>query len=246
LELPVIIKAFTIASSIQDMKNKKQMASTLRLMEERSLVEGLELLASLRRGSIQTLTTNFDQEMLLAEYEHLGCLEKRQIHEAFEAADTDKSGSIDASELLGLMASAGIALGKEDALTWFDALGRSALSLEDFKAMSTAIKLWRSRPLSMEDLQQFFTDLDIDGDGRLSAEELLKGFQQAGASMTLDKCQALVEAAGHHAGLDDYKALSVDELESWLKHLSRRLDAPLLEHAHKGHHGHRKSGHAHH
>jgi len=239
-ELPVIIRTFTIASSIEEMKNKKQVSATLRLMEQRSLAEGLELLASLRRGNVQTLTADFDQTKLLAEYEHLDRLEKRQINEVFEAADTDTSGNIDASELLDLMAGAGIALSKDDAKTWFEALGRTALSLEDFRAVSIAIKLWRTRPLSMEDLQQFFTDLDTDGDGRLSAEELLKGFEQAGASMTLPKCEALVESAAHHAGAEDHKALSLHELESWLRHLSRRLDAPLLKDDHK------KSHHVHH
>lgn len=243
VELPVIIKSFTVASSIEDMKNKKQVAVTLRLMEQHSLAEGLGLLASLRRGKIQTLTTDFDQKMLLAEYEHFGRLEKRQINEAFEAADTDKNGSIDASELLNLMATVGISLSKEDAKSWFEALGRSALSLEDFRAVSTAIKRWRTQPLSMENLEQFFTDLDTDGDGRLSAEEFLKGFEHAGAHMTLGKCQALVEAAAHHAGAEDHQALSLHELESWLKHLARRIDEPLFKHEH---HEHQKSGHIHH
>merc|ERR1719362_581527 len=243
VELPAIIKTFTVSSSIEDMKNKRQVTATLRLMEQRSLAEGLELLASLRRGCIQAINADFNKEQLLNEYEHLGRLEQRQINEAFEAADKDKSGSIDASELLETMASVGITLSKEDAQTWFEALGRSSLSLEDFKAVSIAIKRWRTQPLTMEDLQQFFSDLDVDGDGRLSAEELLKGFEQAGASMTLSKCEALVEAAAHHSGAEDHKALGLHDLEGWLKHLSRRLDAPLLKHSHKTHH---HAHHAHH
>ncbi|VDL98735.1 unnamed protein product [Schistocephalus solidus] len=90
--------------------------------------------------------------------------------------DRDNSGTVSADELYASLVTAFPDLTKEDVqegVKEFDKDGSGDLNLSELEGKSASSQLNRSPDCSAQEVEIFFRQLDVDGNNKISAEDLL-------------------------------------------------------------------------
>eukprot|EP01088_Endostelium_zonatum_P004444 TRINITY_DN15695_c0_g1_i1.p1 TRINITY_DN15695_c0_g1~~TRINITY_DN15695_c0_g1_i1.p1 ORF type:complete len:150 (-),score=44.69 TRINITY_DN15695_c0_g1_i1:98-547(-) len=96
------------------------------------------------------------------------------LREMIQEVDTDKSGNIDFTEFLGMMArKMQDSEGEEeirDAFKVFDKEGNGSISAAELRHVLTHL----GEKLSEEEVDELIREADVDGDGQINYEEFIK------------------------------------------------------------------------
>jgi len=103
-----------------------------------------------------------------------------RYRKAFDAVDTDKSGSISSAELANVLKELGIQLKDEEVaevMKMMDKDGSGSIEWEEFLA---AIKAYPRRKLTVGRLRRAFKKIDTDGSGTLGLDEIKELIKKLG------------------------------------------------------------------
>ena len=119
--------------------------------------------------------------------------QQEEIRDVFAVIDTNKNDSIDVSELgkglraLGLNPSNAEV---NDFMHQYDKDNNSVLTLEEFAELY--IKIKEESKTTQEEIEEQFKKLDVNGDGKIDAEELKKVLMHGDEKLTDEEIQEII------------------------------------------------------
>ncbi|GMI94089.1 centrin2, CALMODULIN20, CENTRIN 1 [Hibiscus trionum] len=120
---------------------------------------------------------------------------RQEIKEAFELFDTDGSGTIDAKELNVAMRALGFEMTEEQInqmIADVDKDGSGAIDFDEFVHMMTAKIGERD---TKEELMKAFRIIDLDNNGKISAEDVKRIAKELGEHFSDKDIQDMIEEA---------------------------------------------------
>ncbi|MED6136156.1 hypothetical protein PIB30_053441 [Stylosanthes scabra] len=117
-----------------------------------------------------------------------------ELSQAFRLIDRDGDGIVSRQELEAVLTRLAALRAEEVAamLREVDAEGRGCISVEEL--VSRVGSVGDAPTMEKDELREAFEVFDNDGDGRISAEELLRVFQAIGDERcTLEECRRMIE-----------------------------------------------------
>ena len=202
-----LLKDFTIATNVEFMKKPKIVEKVSRDIRIKKSLRAIKVLRSLQSRKFQNAdtqidsidTTNMDQSKVK---------ELMELKRTFSVFDLDNSGSVDLSELGGLMQALGIGLDNEEkanVMKEFDVSGDGNISFEEF---FTFMNRRNSKIDADEVIRDVFEMIDQDGSGTVSKLEFQSTLEKLGTGLKAREIEDLlreIDTGGDgHISLDEF------------------------------------------
>merc|ERR1711907_548974 len=165
-----LLKDFTITTNVEFMKKPKIVEKVSRDIRITKSLRAIKVLRSLQSRKYQNTDMQLDS-IDTTKMDQSKVKELMEIKRTFSVFDLDNSGSVDLSELGGLMQALGIGLDieeKENVMKEFDVSGDGNISFEEF---FTFMNRRNNKIDADEVIRDVFEMIDQDGSGTVSKLE---------------------------------------------------------------------------
>eukprot|EP00397_Hematodinium_sp_SG-2012_P002552 GEMP01002559.1.p1 GENE.GEMP01002559.1~~GEMP01002559.1.p1 ORF type:complete len:858 (+),score=180.68 GEMP01002559.1:128-2701(+) len=225
--LPRVISIFCMLLSIEFEKDKEAIKDVIFKVKHERLQEALEVLKLVKlRGRAQKLGGSHISaaEFKKAQQKFKTMPKEKQEHykNIFRTFDVDGSGTIDEDELGEVLQAIGIVQGSDASLaaselvSMCDLTGNKCLSLEEFKVLIVLSMEKRTIAEEKADMRAFFQQIDTDGGGTLTIEEIHSCFAN---DLNCDLSPEFISTLVHQCFKEAKIELDEKEFIIWLRHL---------------------------
>jgi len=228
--IPKIVTKFAIVTSVEYMKDRHIIEEVAFEVKRNRIKETLKLMKIVRlQGRAQRLggetisASEFSNG--LNQFKKLPKKKQLEMESTFKVFDSDSSGSIDGSEMQGILATIGIVtVNAEETvghlLRLVDRDGNQQLNLEEFKVLMVQALLPPGPEQEALEMASFFDKIDSDASGKISMAELARSFREMGCQLDEGEFRDIVYDCFRRPMED----MSKDEFSEWVKSTEERLD----------------------